>query len=34
MYKELGDNVEFHGGLYKNSDFVGDLRPKLIIIDT
>ena len=32
-YKELGNNIEFHEGLHKNSDFVDDPRPKLIIID-
>ena len=32
-YKELGNNIEFHEGLPKNSDFVDDPRPKLIIID-
>ena len=32
-YKELGDNIEFHEGLPKNSDFVDDHKPKMIIID-
>ena len=32
-YKELGNDIEFHEGLPKNSDFVDDPRPKLIIID-
>ena len=32
-YKELGDNIEFHEGLPKNSDFIDDHRPKLIIIN-
>ena len=32
-YKELRDNIEFHEGLPKNSNFVDDHRLKLIIID-
>ena len=27
-YKELGDNIEFHEGLPKNSDFIDDPRTK------
>ena len=32
-YKNLGDNIEFHEGLPKNSDYIDDPRPKLLIID-
>lgn len=32
-YLEYGDDVEFHEGLPQNEDFVGDSRPKLIVID-
>lgn len=32
-YKELGANVEFREGLPQSSDWSGDPRPKLIIID-
>uniref|UniRef100_A0ABD2W5X1 AAA+ ATPase domain-containing protein n=1 Tax=Trichogramma kaykai TaxID=54128 RepID=A0ABD2W5X1_9HYME len=33
-YRELEvDNIEFHEGLPQNSDYAGDPRPKLIIID-
>lgn len=32
-YKELGDNIEFHEGLPKSSDYNDDPRPKLMIID-
>lgn len=32
-YREYGQNTEFHEGLPQNSDFDGDEKPKLIIID-
>lgn len=32
-YRELGDDIEFREGLPQNSDYSGDPRPKLIIID-
>ncbi|CAB0043568.1 unnamed protein product, partial [Trichogramma brassicae] len=32
-YRELGSKIEFREGLPQNSDYAGDPRPKLIIID-
>ena len=33
IYKELENNIKFHEGVPKNSDFVDVHRPKLIIIE-
>ena len=32
-YRELGNDVEFHEGLPQNSDWAGDARAKLIILN-